>query len=397
MLERAKGSDALWADPVSNCTAISAIFIKPGIVPRESNLRRLQGLLESSRLPTEKAALNYLLGETFYWGGLTDVLNTRDKSCLAKMGDDVAGAYLAAWDTICCESRTGAVVELRHTIVKRYCQVLGTKLCGGNLSPKIKQQVVARFIDQLDAAELSPACWRLADRAQVYRNLGIDQRLTNALSASMPSDFDGLWQALQTAWSLRDTNSTLRFVTALESHYGAELDKRAHARRELFRIYETCEDARAFACISACAKVDSAAWLDVYRYAVRQDPVFPLELRKDYVRRYLSSGSATNGFELRFYDKLIAALIEGRDYDLAITNADSALAMFKRPLNDVQGARILRRKAIALAKIGAPDAALSTIMEADEVVQRLGSENLKTVFANDVRRISSDLYDKGDE
>lgn len=395
MLERAKDAEGLWSAPASNYNAICATFIKSGVLSRDESLRKLSALLAASDGQIEKASLSYLVGEAHYWGGLTELTRTRDKAVLAMVGDDTVGAFLAAWDMIRSVAPGSDAAALRGTIVTRFNQILATQLCGASLSTNVKQQVIERFIERLDASEMQSTTWDVEDRGRVFANLGIGHRLKDTMPTSTPNDFDGLWRAIRLAWAIRSTNDVLALATALETQHGAELDKRPYERRQLFKIYEACGDQRALACISACATSDPTAWLEVYRYSVRMDGGLPKEMRLRYIENYLSAMKAAQQKEFAVYNPLITLLIDAGDYDTAIKYADCALEREQSHNRmSMQAAHILRLKAIAQEKGGSGESALSTIREASRLAELFGSEGVKAVFSSDLKRIEQQRLDK---
>lgn len=326
MAAHAVEAQALWGAPGTNYNSLSGGIIKPGVMPQDELLKRLNPMLAKADKAQDKAAVYYLIGETYYWGGLTELRKTRNTSVLAGVGDNAITNYLVAWETVAGAGPGPDATQLVQTITFRINQLLATEICGANLSTNVKQQVVARYIDRLPAAGSAGAEWTAVQKGKVYGNLGILNRLTLAIPTAMPTNMSGVCEAMDLAMSTGATNQALRFATHLEEKYPADLAKQPEVRRAVSRVYKATGDPRAIPSLEALAAVDPRGWIELYEYSVRLDPKLDTEKRRKWVDAYIKGVETQRGgktMETCWFaaDRLVA----NGDYALAIPVGNAAI------------------------------------------------------------------------
>jgi tetratricopeptide (TPR) repeat protein len=395
MAKHTKDADKLWDAPASNYSAICAYVIKPGVLSRDDLLKRLLLMLAKANREEDKAALHYLTGETYYWGGLAELKETRKKSAVLKVGDNVAGSFLAAWEAIGKAQQSLESTKLRNTITIRFNQLLGTSVCGGNLSTNLKQEVITRYIDRLDATDQATAAWPLLLRGKVFANLGIQTRMAAEVPSAMPTNFFGVCEAMNLAWCAGATNDALRIASALEETYEPDLAKWPQKHREVFSIYKACGDKRAWPCIQALTTNDPTAWLELYDFSVHQDPHVTVEQRRDYMDNYLKRVEAKSCQGMGVYRAALDKLVANGDYELAIQIADQALNDEGMARMTEQSALVWRLKAIAHEKRGERDKAAEADRKGLELESMVEGEDVKQMFRKGLNRVQDQEENKG--
>lgn len=380
--QRAQESEELWNSPGSNYAAISSIFIQPGTMKREDVLKRLNPALDTAGGAHDKAALNYLVGEAYYWGGLAELRQTRDQSVVLGLGNKAVAAYLSAWTSV---TNVGAALapgaeQLRQTIALRLSQVLSTEVCGSTLSTNLKQRVVADFIDGLPTGEKSDAMKSSTIRAKVYTNLGIQTRLMEKIPTTMPTNFLAVCEAMDLAIAVGATNEALRFAANLQEAHADALAKKTLRWRQVFALYRDSRDPRAEACVRALAAVEPQGWLDLYDYSVRRDPHFPLPQRRKCLDDYFKGLEAKQAKGLRAYRVALDRLLANGDYDLAVEVADAALEQRSAAGASVDRAFVWRSKAVAHEKRGEKEKAEEAYRQGLGDVTLLGRNELESMF-----------------
>jgi tetratricopeptide (TPR) repeat protein len=376
MAEFAARSQALWDAPGTNYNALSGGIIKPGVMSKDELLNRLNPMLAKADKAQDKAAVYYLIGETYYWGGLTELRKTRDKSVIAGLGDNAIPAYLTAWETIEGAASGPDATQLVQTVAFRLNQLLATEICGSALSTNVKQQVVARYIDRLPAAGMAGAVWTTAMKAKVFGNLGILDRLTQAIPLSMPTNMAGVCEALDLAMSTGVTNDALRFAAHLEEKYQADLAKLPEVLRKVSGVYRATGDPRAIPSLEALAAVDPKGWIERYEYAVRLDPKTEPEQRRKWVDAYLKGVEAKGGGKtMEMYWFAADRLVANGDYQMAIPVGKTGI--YERG-SWTQRVMIWRLLAISYEKCGEFDQAEAAFRDAALDAEQ-GGEELQTL------------------
>ncbi len=379
--KRAQESESLWNAPGSNYAAISSIFIQPGTMQREDVLKRLTPALDQAGCAQDKAALNYLIGEAYYWGGLMELRQTRNQAVLLGLGDKAVTAYLAAWISATNTTVAAPVTEqLRQTIASRLNQVLSTEVCGATLSTNLKHQIVACYIDGTDAAGQPATTLPATRRPKVYSNLGIQSRLADKIPATMPTNFLAVCEAMDLAIDVGATNAALRFAANLQAVHAAELAGHASRLRQVYTLYRDSLDPRAEECVKALAAVDPQGWLDLYDYYVRRDARYSVEQRRKCLDEYFKGLEAKQAKRAGAYRVALERLLANGDFALVVEVADVALDHRSTWMPSMDRALIWRAKAIAHEKRGEKEKADEAYRQGLGDITLMGRSELESMF-----------------
>jgi hypothetical protein len=379
MSRHAADAEKYWDAPGTNYEALSSALIKPGAMPQDELLKRLNPMLEKAETAQDKAALNYLIGETYYWGGLSEIRKTRNAAAILGVGDKAVTSYLAAWDEVAQAGPGPAAAQLRQTISTRLNQLLATAACGSNLATNVKQQVVARYIDPLDKPGQAAVAWTPGQQGKVYANLGVLSRMVAAIPTTMPTNFTGVCAAMDLAVSAGATNDALRFASHLEETYAERMAHEPGWRRKIIAIYRACGDARADVSLKALIASTPLGWIDLYVDSVHRDPRLPQEQRREYMDAMIKAleGQKDDRRCHATYRAAVEALLAQGDHELAIWLADKAISdsRFNSSFT-AEDALIWRAKAIAHQKRGERDKALEAYDKAAYAAQWLETQTL---------------------
>jgi hypothetical protein len=392
---RASTLSYVWDAPASNYNVICSSFIMPAALSREELLHRLKSALQIASSSYEQSAINYLIGETYYWGSGTAFQKSRNKQDLLGVGDQVASSFLTAWDSIRYAETNGTTVQLRHTIVKRFNELLETSVCGAGLSTNRKQEVVIRYINQLNEDDKSLSEWSFARQNKVYSNLNMQCRSLADVLPVQPQNFTNVWGAMKLAISINATNEALQRAILLEDVYRSELAKSVPARRDVCNVYMKCSDARALDRLHALVSECQDYWLDIYDISIAQNKNTSQDIRNKYIEHYLSFSDIdmpANAHRLR---KALVRLEKNGDTALAIQWADKFLHLEGGRNIDLQEAHLWRLKAIA--HVRREEWALAR-MAYQESIMRVPTQRSETIlrkFRRDLASLEKQMEAKG--
>jgi hypothetical protein len=126
-----------------------------------------------------------VLAKTAYWRGATEFRNTHDSSVFQGLAGKVWPEMLAALPHALTLPVDNPV---RVVAVREARGLLAGALFGKKLPPALKKKIVSEFIDPISKDSDGPASWAVVQKARVFRNLGIGDRLEFHLPNPLPAN-----------------------------------------------------------------------------------------------------------------------------------------------------------------------------------------------------------------
>jgi tetratricopeptide (TPR) repeat protein len=289
MKQRAREAEKRLAEPAENYREVLLYVVRSGRRPPEQLLARFQASLKEAETPRERAALQYLIGETHYWGTLRAARSAPDINAVRRAPAVVIPALLDAFETLREAPAGEQDSTLRADIIARLRRLATTNLFGASLSDTLKKEMITRFINPLVDAEDGPSSWPMRIRAPVYRNLGIENRLDLRLPEKMPEKSWDVSKAMVRALDAGRPREALRFAR--------ELDRRCQEGKvigysTLYKVVETYQKTGspgALALLKSVVPDSPHAYLKLYEVSLEAEPDLSAQERLQYIYSYIEA------------------------------------------------------------------------------------------------------------
>jgi len=296
VLANSGGMDALLHDPVTNMASISVVLKGPS--PATTAARNaILGTKTNGQDLAGQAALSYLAGEALYWSTFdrlrSGAIKTNQVSQMPRA--DIILKYLDAWNCA-CQMGTNGGTRMRQVVANRLKTLLATSTFGAALPEDVKIQVVHRFVDEIEKQKESPVRWTPDQKAGIYANMGIAQRLPQQIPLELPEDREALQAALALAMAMHQPTQAVRFASALEVRYAEHLRRDSNLWYQVYRAYQCSRSPRALPCLRAVAAQNHCHYLELYDLVMSTRTNKPDKEMLEYLAAYLQS---TRGEEPR--------------------------------------------------------------------------------------------------
>lgn len=287
MKEKATEAEKHLAAPAEHYREILLYVVRPGRRPREDLLAGFEAALEKAETPRERAALQYLIGETHYWGTLRAARSAPDMGAIRRAPAVVIPAFLEAFETLGKAPEGEPDGTLRADIIARLRRLAATNLFGASLSEKLKKEMISRFINPLADAEDGPSSWPVRVRANVYRNLGIEDRLDLQLPEQMPEESWDVRKAMTRALDAGRPREALRFARELDRRHQEGDGIGYWALYKVVETYEKTGSPRLLPFLKSVVSEEPSAYLKLYEASLAAEPELSPEERLKYIRSYI--------------------------------------------------------------------------------------------------------------
>jgi len=291
VLSAAGGVDSLFQHPVTNMAKICVCLKGPSPFTDTIRTRILETKADDGS-PIAKAALSYMKGEARYWMAFDRFRSLTSKTDVNSDARNIVGAYLNSWMLVrkADNAQKGA---LRRAIIGRLKTLFSTGIYGARLPPDLKEQVVETFIDHSEKERDGPKSWSCRERARIYLNLGIGDRVLSQLPKEIPDNPDSLRDAMLLAVGLKRSDQAVLFASALDNAHAEYLRRNVGVWYEVFRVYRDNGSPRTLGCIRAIAEKDPAGYLELYEVSQKLEVGIQEVERVRYLDRYVRLSSST--------------------------------------------------------------------------------------------------------
>jgi hypothetical protein len=287
VLEKGGGIEELLKDPVTNMAAISLVLKGPSSATAAGRNAILNTKINGHNLASQ-AALSYLAGEALYWATFDRLrsgsIKTNQMSEIPRA--EIIAKYLDAW-TYSCQLGTDPGPRIRSYVLNRMKMLLSTTVFGASLPVGVKEQVVTRFIDVIEKQNDEPSLWSRHQKAGIYANLGIEQRLPIQIPKELPADREGLRSAMMLALAMHQPTQAVRFASVLEDRYAGYLRCDSNLWYEVYTAYRDAGSSRALPCLRALAEKNPVRCLELYDLSLKMETNKLNATMRDYLKCYL--------------------------------------------------------------------------------------------------------------
>jgi tetratricopeptide (TPR) repeat protein len=339
--------------------------------PRKELIARFKEARREIETAEARAALQYLIAETQYWGTLAEIRKKMDVNIIKGAPERVIPAFLRALELLPKTGKNKDVQALRRDVVARLRQLASTEAFGASLDPRLKEKMVTEFIDQVKGTPEGPKSWAPGTIAKVYKNLDIKERLTAhfQIPTEPPEDRGKLSEAIKAAWLSGRREKALRFARTYEKRYELDLPLSAMDYR-ILEIYRKTDSSRGLSFAKKMAEVDHLAYLEVYFVSRSVEPELSDAERFKYIEAYLDGGSKEKSSSADIHQRAAQRLMIKKDYATGLKVIEEFLGGFEgTPARKV--AHLWYSKGVCCARLGKTDDARSSYRRCIKIISDL--------------------------
>jgi tetratricopeptide (TPR) repeat protein len=367
-----KTLDEYLKDVRTNYVAVDALLLKRGKVDTQEVVARLSEQRDAAAAPLAKAIYSYLLARAYYWSGFRQFKATRNQEVFAGLAPKAFREFLVAFEEVrSLEASDPVTGRVRADIVGAFAMTLSANLWGARLSAEDKQRAVAEFVDVAEKVPEDKAAFPSGTGlSRMYRNLGIEDRLSNLLPAELPKTPQELFNLLRNVRGAVPDAQLLPVLEAIERDDRAELERFPDRSAVMADIYKSIgQTDKAFGYVGLAASKDAKYYLDVYLLSFGAKPDMSATERETYLAKFLDGASLPSNDNAvpaarryargRAYSTAISALRQAGRYEecLALIGQYEKDDSFKPEY--IGPPSIVLDKACCLDKLGDAQAALA--------------------------------------